>query len=168
MSCSIFLLPLELLVIPITLPIEIAKEIAAEKRQTRSLERIKETESKLEKQKNTTTKEAPTIFTDYGILFETLDEYGAHPFSIGNGNIKCSIDNCDIKFIFTDKQYYVRLNEDNYHLVEKYLSNIYDSYRKNVQENTYNKIKENLKSKQMKIEKEEILEDDSIVLTVNV
>lgn len=169
MSCSILLLPLELLVIPIALPISIAKQISDQKVQNdqlNNIERIRNSTSYMNQ--TNVIKDAPTIFTDYSILFQTLDEYGANPFSTGNGNMKCSIDDCDIEFVFKNDQYHVRLNETNYHLVEKYLSDIYSTYRRNVQENTYNTVKKNLKEKNLNIEKEEILEDDSIVLTINV
>ena len=48
------------------------------------------------------------------------------------------------------------------------LNAIDEEYKKNVQSYTYNKVVEKLKQTNMNIESEEVMEDDSLVLTINI
>ena len=48
------------------------------------------------------------------------------------------------------------------------INDLNTEYALNVQEETYMKIKERISNKNLKIDNEEILEDDSIVLTINI
>ena len=48
------------------------------------------------------------------------------------------------------------------------VQDINTEYAMNVQEETYIKLKERLEEKHMEIEHEEVLDDDSIVITVNI
>lgn len=114
-------------------------------------------------------KEYQTVFMDKELLQKTLREYGFGDFVFDNDKIKCELEG----FIFS----FERENECNpYSLKVSCGQNSDDSvivadlnneYGLNTQEETYIKIKERLSNKNLKIDEEEILEDDSIMLTIN-
>jgi hypothetical protein len=51
---------------------------------------------------------------------------------------------------------------------ENVINDLNDEYGMNIQEMTYNKIKERLEQENMRLESEEVMEDNSIVLTIEV
>ena len=59
------------------------------------------------------------------------------------------------------------VNSGNVKEVFSQLSLLDDDYKNNVQAYTYENLKNNLIDNDLEIENEEILEDDSIVITVN-
>lgn len=114
-------------------------------------------------------KDLKTNIVDKNTLVKTLAEYGADITLENDNTIECNIENLTMKFTKT-------YEKEPYHLYVKYTSELYlnqtiegisDEYKINVQEASYNKIMENLEAKNLTVEEEEILEDDTIVLTVN-
>lgn len=110
-----------------------------------------------------------TNIVDKDTLIKTLTEYGSEYVYEENEEIICKYE--DFKLTFSKvnpKDPYVL---DLQYAIEdspmEMLREISDEYNKNVQEISYNKIKERLEAKNMEINEEEILEDDTIVLTVN-
>ncbi|MBX4261302.1 hypothetical protein KTC96_06565 [Clostridium estertheticum] len=110
----------------------------------------------------------PTNFTNKEILLKTLNEYGITPICRENDDIVCNIDGCALSFSKEEMNYIIEIKNISMHedLYEHFL-NIDCEYKKNVQEYTYLKTVQNLKEKQITIESEEIMEDNSIVLTIN-
>ena len=51
---------------------------------------------------------------------------------------------------------------------EDMINDLNDEYGLNIQEMTYNKIKERLEQENMRLESETVMEDNSIVLTIDV
>ena len=51
---------------------------------------------------------------------------------------------------------------------QEIINDLNDEYGLNIQEMTYNKIKERLEQENMRLESETVLDDNSIVLTIDV
>lgn len=111
-----------------------------------------------------------TMFVDSEILLKTLNEYDCHFDVISEneyivkttcGNIRYARENSTQNF----KMYLGDIDD-----VDGLLDNIKSfelDYGRNVQDYTYNHIKKNL-SEGMSIESEEVLDDDSLYLTINI
>ena len=61
----------------------------------------------------------------------------------------------------------MRINYNSDTELEDIVKDINDEYRANAQEISYNKIKERLEAQNLTIDEEEIYDDNTIVLTVN-
>ena len=114
-------------------------------------------------------KELKTNIVSKDVLLKTLKEHGAEINEIRFDTINCSIENLNMKFTknFKDEPYslYVEYNDENdINFVVKEIS---EEYTVNAQEASYNHIMENIKTQNLSVEQEEILEDNTIVLTVN-
>ncbi len=110
-----------------------------------------------------------TVFQDKNILLKTLEEHGAQNIKIDGNGVSCIIDK--VKFEFEkeeDKPYTVIASYDgNKEDLVNYMSDINSEYCENVQEQTYETIKQRVEEQNLQIENEEILEDNSILLTIN-
>ncbi|MCW5601386.1 hypothetical protein [Nitrosomonas sp.] len=117
-----------------------------------------------------TVAEYPTNFRDGALLMEALMDFGANPIQRANGQIVCKVENS--KLVFTqkgDEPYLVEITnapslEEAYH----YLSDVDQDYKRCVQTDVYNKLKSRITSQNMTIENEEVVEDNSIVITLNI
>src|SRR5574344_1807423 len=124
---------------------------------------------------NIITQKYETSFTDSNLLIKTLKEHGAENFSASDNDDNCTLNSIPIDFcrkrpgapfsMQISMQY--GQNPDECKNVET-LSELSEEYKLNVQEESYNKIKEKLKTMQIEIEIEEITDDNSIVITVNI
>lgn len=110
-----------------------------------------------------------TNMMDEKTLLKTLEEHGARNIEINNSKITCI---CDVFRLNFEKQgankpytLEVIANIDNDS--ESLVQDINVEYSANVQEISYNKIKERLEQKNLTIENEEVYDDNTIVLTVN-
>ncbi|NFE20047.1 hypothetical protein [Clostridium botulinum] len=112
----------------------------------------------------------PTNFRDKNLLLKTLKEFGACPKEISNEDIQCNTKECQLIFHKEEDGSYNVEIEDTSSLknVFHHLSIIDDEYKHNVQEYTYKKVVEKLNETDMYIDNEEVLEDNSILLTVNI
>ena len=110
-----------------------------------------------------------TPFTDREVLLKTLEEHGLNDIQDSNGTITGSIENYKLKFEQKGQEQPYHLTiicpEDND--TEEKVADISSEYTLNVQEQSYLSIVENLKQNNMEIEEEEVLEDNTIVLTIN-
>lgn len=115
-------------------------------------------------------KSLETPFMDKDILLKTLEEHGGRRISEDEfGKISGTVDNYTLTFekMEADKPYFVRiscLETDN---AEEKIGDLSSEYALNVQEETYLNIIEKLKENNMQIEDEEVMDDNTIVLTVN-
>lgn len=110
-----------------------------------------------------------TPFIDKEILMKTLEEHGLNSIKDLENEISGKIDNYTLTFKkqAEDKPYILivkSLSEKSN--VEK-LNDISSEYAMNLQEESYLSIVKNLKANNMEIEEEEVMEDNTIVLTVN-
>lgn len=112
--------------------------------------------------------ELATNYTDKNLLMETLKEYGVKIISENGDNIKCFIECSILEFYKIENQYKVKIiNSNNGNLTYRHLKEIDGEYKRNLQEQVYVNTKENIKLEGMEILNEEILDDNSIVITIN-
>ena len=112
-----------------------------------------------------------TNYTDKGTLLNTLVEHGAEELVENGDEISCKL--------FGMEMVYSKKNGSNGYTLditqvtdkascEDVISDLNEEYGLNIQEMTYNKIKERLDSENMRLESEAVMEDNSIVLTIEV
>lgn len=110
----------------------------------------------------------PTSFVDRSILMNTLTSYGI-PYNIQGENIIILSNEVDLEIFKKDNPYYeVRINsKSNLNTAYFHLNNIDEEYKKVVQNITYQNVMRSISEiASMSIESEEVLEDDSILITV--
>lgn len=111
-----------------------------------------------------------TPFVDKDLLMKTLEEHGVSDIQENEfGKIIGRIDSYSLNFVKqeADKPYSLKiscLETDN---AEEKIGDLSSEYALNVQEDAYLNIVEKLKANNMEIEDEEVMDDNTIVLTVN-
>ncbi len=124
------------------------------------------------------TKQAyPTNFKDREVLLKTLLDFGIQinrSSSPENQFNPCEID-CIVggsRLLFKqegESPFYVEIeNSPNIREIYLQLSMLDEEYKKSLQSLTYEKIKNRAAARQLEIESEEILEDQSIMITLNI
>ncbi len=114
--------------------------------------------------------EYETVFMDRELLTKTLQEYGIQTLQVSKNQVEADIENFHLDFFREDENVPFKLkvtcdqNCDDTVIIEDLSS----EYGMNAQEESYIKIKERLAQKNLQIDEEEVLEDNSIVLTVNI
>ena len=121
-------------------------------------------------------KDFETTIVDKTTLIKTLQEHGMpHIYEQGE-NVFAEIDDLKLQFKKQENSAYLlnisctsenKIKGSFEKAVNELTTNLEEEYTANVQEVSYNKIKERLAQKNLSIDSEEILEDDSIVLTIN-
>lgn len=117
-----------------------------------------------------TEREFETPFVDKELLEKTLEEHGATKVNESGAVVVYKVDNYTLTFrkASEDKPYILKvacLNTDN---ADEKLDELNSEYAMNVQENAYLQIVDRLKNNNMQIESEEVSEDNTIVLTINI
>ena len=113
-------------------------------------------------------KDFDTIIIDKDTLLKTLEEHGATNIVENNDCISCECDSFLLDFYKQENEpYKVRVSYRKQQGMEELIANLGSEYSTNAQELSYNKIKERLETQNLEIENEEIYEDNTIVLTVN-
>lgn len=112
-----------------------------------------------------------TNYTDKGILLNTLTEHGAEELQETGDEISC-------KMFGMEMVYYKKDSSSGYTLdvtrvsdateCKDLIDDLNEEYGLNIQEVTYNKIKERLDKENMRLESETVMDDNSIVLTIEV
>ena len=111
-----------------------------------------------------------TPFMDKEILRKTLEEHGVTNITEWENGMAGDVDNYKLTFEkpAEDKPYNLRiscLEQDN---AEEKIDDLNSEYAMNVQEDAYLHIMEKLKENNMQVEEEEVMDDNTIVLTVNI
>ena len=108
-----------------------------------------------------------TMFTDENLLIKTLNEHGVEDIVQQDGKIFGTL--AELKFEFEkgkdgiyDMNITHKENEDM-----SIVDELSEEYKLNVQEQSYVNIKKNLDKQSLYIDSEEVLEDNSIMITVN-
>ena len=113
-----------------------------------------------------------TNYTDKGVLINTLTEHGATNLEETDSNsIQCSLFGMGMKYYQqnSNSAYMLEITQvSNKDECMNTINNLNDEYGLNIQEMTYNKIKERLEQENLHLEDETVLEDNSIVLTIDV
>lgn len=109
----------------------------------------------------------PTNYNDKELLIKTLYDFNAHGIKVKKDDIVCNVGEHKLRFVKENESYMVSFSaiKNSEQLLEE-LRCLDSLYKVNLQEQVYKSTKEKLKQSGMMIESEEILEDNSIVLTV--
>lgn len=112
--------------------------------------------------------EFQTQIVDKRTLLKTLKEHRAINIQEAFGNISCDCEKFHLEFIYNgDKPYTMKISANNSLGVDDLVNDIGSEYCANAQEISYNKIKERLEKQNLTIDDEEIYDDNTIVLTIN-
>ncbi len=111
-----------------------------------------------------------TPFMDREILMKTLNEEGVVNISEWENGLACEVDNYKLLFEQQDKNkpYTLKISCLENQNAEEKAADLNNEYAMNVQEDAYLHILDKLKENNMQIENEEVMDDNTIVLTVNI
>lgn len=112
----------------------------------------------------------PSRYTDNRMLKKTLTEHGASVEEMSENRIKATFTEGSLTYVRNtpDEAYGILIDAIN--SVDEFLEEldqIYDEYCNNVQSYTYEHIMQNL-PENMQVENEEVMDDNSILITLNV
>ncbi|MCR4880923.1 MAG: hypothetical protein K6A44_03110 [bacterium] len=123
-------------------------------------------------------KEYETVFADRELLIKTLEEHGVEGISINGDSLTGKMGGFRIDcyrekptaFDFKEAiPFTMKITADcSEEEITELINEFNSEYALNTQEENYIKIKERLEEQGLKIEEEEVFEDDVIVLTVNI
>lgn len=112
-----------------------------------------------------------TPFMNRELLERTLEEYGMQVVESSEEYISATIERLFFTFSRQDvnSPYNLKIEfpDDCEEMQSEVAESLYEEYGCNTQEETYIRLKEKIDKSNMYIEDEEILEDDSIVLTIS-
>ena len=111
-----------------------------------------------------------TAFTDASLLIKTLKEHGIEDFEVNNDEIKCKVQDYTLSFTRKSQEEAFNLNIvcPEYCDTTEKINDLNQEYTLNVQEESYLSIINKLQENNMSLESEEVLDDNTIVLTINV
>ena len=112
-----------------------------------------------------------TNYTDKGVLYNVLAEHGAEEITETGDNISCKLYGMEMTYIKDEETmgYNLEITRvTNLDKCETVITDLNEEYGLSIQEITYNKIKERLEKENLRLSDEEVLEDNSIVLTIEV
>ena len=121
-------------------------------------------------------KEYETVFVSEDVLIKTLQEHGAENIYTEYGNISCELEGFLLEFYkqepteemaFPPYRMKITTNCKESEL-QNFIEDINSEYTKNTQEENYIKIRERLDKQHLKIDEEEVFDDDTIVLRINI
>ena len=108
-----------------------------------------------------------TFFKDKKLLIKTITEHGLQNVIEQDEKIYGNIDSLQFEFEKNSdgvyEMYITHKENENLSCVD----DLNEEYQMNVQEQSYMNIKKNLEKQNLKIDSEEVLDDNSIMLTVN-
>ena len=110
----------------------------------------------------------PTNFRDEPLLIKTLTQAGAVLTRDDLGNLVCSIGRTSLQFTHSPGEPYsvqVKNSVDRPELLQQ-LTMLDEDYKRCVQAETYQNLKAKIAEKNLTIESEEVMEDNSLVLTL--
>ncbi|MBQ8886072.1 MAG: hypothetical protein IJY61_00030 [Candidatus Gastranaerophilales bacterium] len=110
-----------------------------------------------------------TIIMDEETLLKTLIERNAENIVRQKNKVFCDCEGYFLKFHKQNskKPYKLTIGCREQSELQEFVENISSEYTTNTQEVSYNKIKSHLEEQNLTIENEEVFEDNTIVLTVN-
>ena len=115
-------------------------------------------------------KDFETPFVEKSLLIKTLEEHGVKNIIDNDNYVSGQIESYTLNFSRDNIEapYKLRITCLETDKAEEKLSDIGSEYTMNVQEDAYLHIIEKLKENNMQIEEEEVMDDNTIVLTVNI
>lgn len=113
----------------------------------------------------------PTNFRDKSLLKQVLLDNGMQPIELENGHMRCDLAGANMTFKQEgpDSLIVVELSSEvDMQSVFRHLSVVDDEYKRYVQNEVYQHLLQKVEEKGLKIEQEQVLEDHSIVVTLNI
>lgn len=112
----------------------------------------------------------PTNFRDEQMLINTLRDYGLQPSVQTSGEVTCRVEQSILRFRPAEEgPFSVEVeNAPNLQQVFQLLSTLDEDYKRGVQATAYEKLMGRVEEKNLVVESEEVMEDNSIVITLNV
>ncbi len=112
----------------------------------------------------------PTNFRDEHLLVSTLRDYGLQPNVQADGEVTCRVEHYFLRFHPTEEgSFSVEVeNAPDLQQVFQLLSTLDEDYKRGVQAAAYENLMGRVGEKNLVVESEEVLEDNSIVITLNV
>lgn len=128
------------------------------------------TEDRVITEKHFIEKTFQTPFMDKEILKKTLEEHGVKNIFEWEMGLSGEVDNYKLSFEKpdADKPYNLKITCLEHQNAEEKAGDLTSEYAMNVQEDAYLHIIDKLKENNMQIEEEEVMDDNTIVLTVNI
>lgn len=120
--------------------------------------------------KHITARSIKTNYINKDVLVKTLEEHGARGLQADKMNVFCELNGMQFWYSKNNEQSSYNLeidkivNEDD---CTKLLKDLDSEYGLNIQDLTYRKILERIRSQNMRLENEHVDEDNSIVLTID-
>lgn len=109
-----------------------------------------------------------TNFKDEKLLLKTLSDAGINPQKGSSGEIECSLNNTVLRFVRTKEDVFqveMQSSVDRDVIINQ-LQSLDDDYRRCVQADTYHNLMAKIAERNLSVESEEVLEDNSIVITL--
>lgn len=116
------------------------------------------------------TKTYPTNFRSEPILLQTLRDSGLKPARSEQGEITCTVGNYRVRFLpGRDGPYVVEVSDvRDAEAVFQHLALLDEDYKRCAQSATYESLMKKVQEKGFLVESEEVLDDNSIVITLNI
>ena len=117
-----------------------------------------------------TTRTFPTNFRDGDLLFKTLLDYSLNPVRQPNGDMTCHLGQTALRLRpVVDASFNIEIiNAPDLKPIFHTLSTLDRDYKNKIQKATLRNLKQKIQEKELVIENEEVLEDNSIVLTLSI
>ncbi|MGK7873447.1 MAG: hypothetical protein AB4426_09075 [Xenococcaceae cyanobacterium] len=138
--------------------------------ETKSNRRIFSVNQETKKIEIVPTRTFPTNFRDGELLVKTLFDYGMNPVRQPSGEIICKFRQSTLRFCpVVDAPFSVEIvSAPDLKPIFHSLSTLDEDYKRQIQRATLRNLKEKIQEKELVIEREEVLEDKSIVLTLSI
>ena len=169
MSCTILAVPIAIAWVANSIIVPIAVAAAAEKnKKNKALEQVGD-DLHLFDEETLLTNTFETPFNDAEVLVKTLEEHGVEIIEHSDNLIVGTCDKYILSFEKNDTTapFFLTAKYNNEKLFTEAINDINSEYSINVQESTYLSLIEKLKENDLEVAEEEVLDDNTIVLTVN-
>ena len=178
MSCTVIAVPYALMWVVGAIATAATTAAANVQNDNKSLDEINELFNKTDNcsedyvitEKHFIEKTFETPFMDRDILMKTLEEHGVKNISESGNYISGEVEG--YKLIFSketdEKPYNVKISCSEQDNAEEKVGDLSSEYAMNVQEDAYLHIIDKLKENNMQVEQEEVMDDNTIVLTINI
>lgn len=171
MSCTAFAIPLALgWIVESLIPNDIYSDVEWNKRIIEEGRNNRDDEIRILPTQQLTERAFETPFMDKDLLIKTLEEHGATNIEVNeSGKISCQVESFSLDFdkYENDKPYSLKISCFETDDANEKVDDLNSEYALNVQEEAYLNIIDKLKENNMNIEEEEVMDDNTIVLTIN-
>ncbi|MDR0515005.1 MAG: hypothetical protein LBG81_07590 [Coriobacteriaceae bacterium] len=136
-----------------------------------NLRHIRHLRELYEKSQNKVLPPVETVFNDAALLQKTLVEHGLAVTFVSENRLLCQVGNVTFDYLRETVGQPFKVTISGLQDTDAFLNELEcleTEYRQNVQSYTYNKLIENLSGTSMRISEEAVLEDNSLLLTIDI